>query len=376
MTIEYNALEVEVDLQAIRHNYRVLCENGSKVYVVLKADAYGHGLLEVFRALEKEGADTFAVGTVREGVALRMGGCKKRIISLLGPLSTADCSMLVEHGIIPFIGGFEQLDMFALALEGVREPVEISLKFDTGMCRLGFSPDDLPRLIAELQANPFLHPVLASSHLASADDPAQEESVRKQIKRFAFILEGFESAGIKVEASLANSAGIIVHEQAYFNAQRAGIALYGANPLSGTKWESLGEKLKPAMQVRTRIISIRKLRKGESISYGLTYTAERDMTVAIACAGYADGYSRGLSNTGWMCVKGVRAKILGRVCMQLSALDITDIPDVNFGDEVYLLGGEGKGSITLDELSLWWGTIPHEILCLFGLSPKTFVGQE
>ncbi len=372
MTIGYNTLKVEVDLSAVRHNYRVLCEKGSKVYGVVKADAYGHGLIEVARALESEGADTFAVGSVNEGLTLRNSGCDKRIIALLGPLNETDCFNAASSNIIPFVGEFEQLEMLSAVVSAQGKKVEICLKFDTGMSRLGFSLAELDDLISWLKRNPQICPVLASSHLATSDDPAYEEYVSGQAEKFSHIVKVLKDAGYEVEASLANSAGILVHDKVHFSAQRGGIALYGANPLSGTRWSSRGDDLRPAMQVSTKVASVRDLKKGQAISYGCTYIAERDMTVAIVCAGYADGYSRNLSNTGQVCIRGRRAKILGRVCMQLCVVDVTDIPDVGFADRVYLLGGEGEGRISSDELAGWWGTITYEVFCLLGLNPKIF----
>ena len=373
MAIGYNTFEVRIDLNAIRHNYRVLCEKGSNVYGVIKADAYGHGMERVAKALESEGADTFAVGTIGEAVQLRHNGCEKRIISLVGPLNEADCLDLAENKIIPFIGSFDQLGLLTSVVRKNNLEVEISLKFETGMSRLGFNTDELPSLIESLKTIPQIHPVMASSHLATSDDPACEDYVESQAAKFKFILETLESAGIKVEASLANSAGILKHDKLHFSAQRGGVALYGANPLSGTKWESFGENLKPAMQVSTKIAAVRELKKGQSISYGCTYTAPKDMKVAIVCAGYADGYSRGLSSKGFMCINGHRAPIIGRVCMQLTAVDISSIPDVRFGGTAYLLGGEGAGYVTAEDLASWWGTITYEIFCLLGLSPKSYI---
>ncbi len=373
MAIEYNTFEVEVDLGAIRNNYKFLCEKGHNVYGVIKADAYGHGLIPVARALESEGADTFAVGTVAEGVKLRTSGCSKRIIALLGPLDEADCIGIVDNRIIPFVGCFEQLELLGSVANNRKSEIGVSLKFDTGMARLGFSSADLPELIERLKELPLIRPVMASSHLATSDDPAYEEYVEEQVAKFRRVLDLLDSSGFSVEPSLANSAGILKHDQINFCAQRGGIALYGGNPFCGTEWENLGARLKPAMQVSTKIASVHKLKKGQTISYGCTYTAEKDMTVAIVCAGYADGYSRNLSNNGWMCINGQRAKILGRVCMQLTAVDVSSISDVKFGDIAYLLGGEGHGAISPEELATWWGTITYEVFCILGLNPKSYI---
>jgi len=372
VTIEYNVLEVEVDLNAIRHNYRLLCQKGSKVYGVVKADAYGHGLIEVARALEEEGADTFAVGIVSEGMLLRKSGCSKRIISMLGPLNEEDCFNAAQNGIIPFVGEFEQLEMLSAVVSAQGRKVEVCLKFDTGMSRLGFNTSELDELIGWLRRHPEVCPVLASSHLATSDDPAYEGYMSEQAETFSNILQRLADAGHELEASLANSAGILVHDQVHYSAQRGGIALYGSNPLLGTAWSELGSDLKPAMQVRTKIASVRKLRKGQAISYGCTYIAEKDMTVAIVCAGYADAFSRGLSNRGQVCIHGKRARILGRVCMQLCIVDVSHIENVKFGDTAYLLGGKGEGRISAEDLAAWWQTITYEVFCLLGMNPRTY----
>ncbi len=386
MSIQYNTLEVRVRLAAIRANYRLLAGRGGKVVGVIKADAYGHGLGEVAEALLREGCDTFAVGTVGEGVTLRefldakglkagdSGERDIRIISLLGPVVAEDYPLLWQHRLIPFVGSFRQLEELARHAAKSMKPLSVSLKFDTGMARLGFTPEELPRLLDRLREAPLIRPVMASSHLATADEPDSLDVVQAQGQLFGEILIALAAAGHKVEANIANSAGILGHPALHHQSQRAGIALYGANPFGGTAWEHLGQGLAAAMEVRTRIASVHPLPKGRSISYGGTFTAERDMTVAIVCAGYADGYSRGLSGKGaQVLISGRRAPLVGRVCMQLCAVDVTDIPDVRSGDWAVLLGGEGKLAIRAEELASWWGTITYEVFCLLGLNRRVYI---
>ncbi|MDQ7835192.1 MAG: alanine racemase [Humidesulfovibrio sp.] len=378
MTIAFNKLEVRVRLAAIRANYRLLCSRGSRVIGVIKADAYGHGLTEVASALAQEGCDTFAVGTVEEGAALRQHltakGLKSRIMVLLGPLEPEDYPLLWEHSLLPLIGSFRQLEALARQAARVGKGLDMSLKFDTGMARLGFAVEDLPRLLDRLREAPLVRPVMVSSHLATADQPESVDYLMGQAERFTFILSTLTKAGLSVEANLANSAGILGHPTLHHQSQRAGIALYGANPFGGTSWDHLGRGLTPAMTVRTRIASVHSLPRGCCISYGCTYTAERDMRVAIVAAGYADAYSRSLTGkSAQMLIAGRRAPVIGRVCMQLTACDVTDIPDARPGEWATLLGGEGPLAISPEELASWWGTISYEVFCLLGLNRRVYI---
>jgi alanine racemase len=378
MSILYNKFEVRVRLAAIRANYRLLCGHGGRVIGVIKADAYGHGLNEVAQALFQEGCDTFAIGSVEEGAALRQylrgAGINARILSLLGPVDPEDYPLLWEHEIIPFVGSFRQLETLAGQAARVGKALPVSLKFDTGMARLGFTAVDIPRLVERLREAPLVRPVMASSHLATADDPDAVNYVMAQAGRFEEIISTLAQAGFPVEANLANSAGILAHQKLHHQSQRGGIALYGANPFAGTAWEHLGRGLTPAMEVRTKIVSVHPLKKGQCISYGCTYTAERDMTVAIVAAGYADAYSRGLTGKGaQMLVAGRRVPQIGRVCMQLCACDVTEVPDVRPGDWAVLLGGTGPLAISAEELASWWGTISYEVFCLLGMNRRVYI---
>lgn len=373
MTIEHNYLRTRVRPRAIVDNYRLLCRHGGHVIPVVKADAYGHGLVPVALSLAAAGADTFAIGSVSEGAALRSALPNAEILSLVGPVLPEDDEVVLAHGLIPFIYDFGQLDRLAALSGRTGRPLAVALKFDTGMARLGFTEADLPRLIDRVRDIPGLTVRFVASHLATGDDPADFDFVAEQGRRFDTDCQALRRAGLTFEASLCNSAGILAHAKPDWVARRAGIALYGVNPFLGTAKESLGQGLAPAMETVTRIVSVHDLPQGSSISYGRTFVANRDMRVAIVAAGYADAYSRGLSNTGFMCVKGQRVPILGRVCMQLTAVDVSAVPAVAPGDLIHLLGGEGPGTITASDLADWWGTISYEVFCLFGLNPREYV---
>ena len=376
MTIAHNYLLTRVRPGAIVANYRLLCRHGGHVIPVIKADAYGHGLAPVARALATAGADTFAIGSVAEGAALRATEPKATIVSLLGPVTPEDDDLTLAAGIVPFVHDFGQLDRLAAASAKIGKPLAVALKFDTGMARLGFVEADLDRLVARLGTIPNLSVRFVASHLATADDPKAFDFVDEQGIRFATACQAIARAGYDFEASLCNSAGILAHERHGWQAKRAGIALYGVNPFRGTDREALGQGLNPAMETVTRIVSVHDLAQGQSISYGRTYVADRDRRVAIVAAGYADAYSRGLSNTGFMWLCGKRVPILGRVCMQLTAVDVTGIDAVAPGDTIHLLGGQGPEAITADDLATWWGTIPYEVFCLFGLNPRQYLSDS
>ncbi|KHK01231.1 alanine racemase [Desulfovibrio sp. TomC] len=374
MPIEHNYLRTLVRVSNIVRNYELLCRNGGQIIAVVKADAYGHGLAETAAALAAAGCQAFAIGSVAEGAALREAGLTAEIISLLGPVLPEDDTLAIEKGIVPFIHDFAQLDRLAAACTALSRTARVALKFDTGMARLGFTEADAGRLAEVLGKTPCLEVAMVSSHLATADDPAAFDFVAEQGARFARICQTLRHGGLSFRASLCNSAGILAHAGSIgFDARRAGIALYGVNPFAGTSRAGLGLGLLPAMETTTRIVSVHDLPRGASVSYGRTYVAERDMRVAIVAAGYADAYSRGLSNKGFMCLAGRRVPILGRVCMQLTAVDVTGLDVVTPGDQIHLLGGDGPGAITADELALWWGTIPYEVFCLLGLNPRQYV---
>ncbi|GAB6035742.1 alanine racemase [Fundidesulfovibrio butyratiphilus] len=375
MSIEYGKIRTRIDPGRLVDNYRLLASPNMRTLAVIKADAYGHGIVETAKALtERAGADSFAVGTVEEGVHLRQSGQSGRIVSLLGALESFEYPALWEHDLIGFVHSFDQLER--LAVEAAARPdrtLPVALKFDTGMGRLGFTLEDVPALCDRLATLPGLAPVMLSSHLATADEPWSEEYTVSQAACFEAIRRALADRGHDLECNLANSAAILARPEIGYQSRRLGIALYGCNPFAGTALAHLGEGLAPAMSARTLIVSVHPLKTGRSISYGRTFIAPKDMTVAIVAAGYADAYSRGLSGKGAMWLKGVRVPILGRVCMQLTAVDVTGVEGVKAGDAIHLLGGEGPGRITPEDLAAWWGTITYEVFCLLGMNRREYV---
>jgi alanine racemase len=380
MPIAYNEIRVRIRLQRIVDNYTLLAGLAPGAVPVIKADAYGHGLERVGAALAAAGAAALAVGTIGEAVKLRKSGFSGRILALLGFLTKDEAKAILAHDLMPFVGRYEQLELLGALAARKDRRVDIVVKCDTGMRRLGFDRQDGVRLAQALRSQPTLRPVLLASHLATADDPEAKDFVLEQNARFAALREQLQQAlGVKILGSLANSAAVLAYPELHYEAPRPGIALYGANPFHGTPLAMRGRDLFPAMEVHAPVLQVHELRKGETISYGRTFAAPRDMRVAIVAAGYADAYCRGLSSPSGqgpcMLLAGARRPVLGRVCMQMTAVDVTEPAkqaEPKPGDRAYLLGGPGPLSITPEELAAWWGTIPYEVFCLLGCNPKEY----
>ncbi|WP_035244438.1 alanine racemase [Desulfonatronovibrio hydrogenovorans] len=368
-------LKVEIDLTAIRHNYRCLAGmTRARILPVIKADAYGHGLLPVAAALGSEGADMFAVGTVDEACLLKKEVPGKKVYSLLGPADHNDAQKLALFKIVPFIHSWSQLkSLVSLTSTGQRQ--SIVLKFDTGMTRLGFKPQDAEQLCLFLKKRPDLMLEAVSSHLACADDPAMRAVTSSQHERLHRVQEIFQKQGLDCMKSMGNSAATLEESMTPADLVRPGIALYGVNPFQGTAFQSKGAGLKPAMEVSAPVLAVKALKKNQGVSYGLSFTAPRDMLVAIIGCGYADGYSRSLSNRAWMSFKGSRLPVLGRVCMQLTAVDASQAPEIRPGNEVLILGRETGSGISIYQLAGWWNTVSYEVLCVLGKNQRTYPGR-
>jgi alanine racemase len=344
---------------------------------VLKADAYGHGHLPIANRLLDLGAGMFCSGSVQESAELRLGLAEREfpILSLLGVMIPDDVNTASALGIISVIHSFWQLEMAA----GNPRPLTVAIKCNTGMARLGFGEGDLPKLIRILRGLPHIRPVLVMSHLARADVEGGREYAAEQARLFAVMHKKLAEAFPGIAPSLANSAGTLLAGALAGiigpHVCRPGIALYGGNPFVGTSLAPLGAGLRFGMWVGAPIIATRVLAPGEAIGYGHTFTAEKPTSVAIVASGYADFYPRSLSNRGEVCVLDKRARLLGRVSMQMSAVDITGIPEARPGTEAWLMGGPYENAVSVQELADAWGTIAYEPLCLLGNGTKIYVGM-
>ena len=361
---------ITIHLENFRHNLHLLQERHPNLMPVIKADAYGHGIVQVARVLREEGIDHMTVGSVGEGVLLRQEGHTAFLLALLGLVREDDVDLAVQYGITPLVHNRESIDKLVSRGHNLKQtqPMDVAIKFDTGMSRVGFEPEHASELAEFLRTLPQIRPVLMLSHLAGADDPSLDSVTREQARRFQLAADAMRAVFPDIRTSLANTPGLLAWPQFAGDFARPGVSLYGANPLYGTSREKLGEGFLPVMEMTAPVLSVHSLYKGRTVSYGCLFTAPKDMKVAVVGVGYADGYPRALSSKGEVVIRGRRAPVLGRVCMQMCIVDVTGIPDAAPGDTASLLGGNGPNAVHPQEMANWWGTIPYEVFCALGRS--------
>lgn len=363
----------EISLDAIAHNFNEIknkIDGKAKICCVIKADGYGHGAVELAHIYEKLGADFFAVSNIDEGIEIRNSGCTLPIV-ILGYTPVTEAVRLSEYNISQAVFSLEYAK--SLSDECVKQGCEckIHIKADTGMSRIGFMCQEFPRddysikEICEACKLPNLKLEGLFTHFCVSDE-AQEgrEFTNKQYKNFIYVKNKLAENGINVPiCHCSNSGAIEDYSNTYCDMVRAGIILYGLSPS-----QKLYGKLDliPAMTLKTSVAYVKELKKGADVSYGRTFTAERDMKIATVPIGYADGYIRHNAENGYMLVNGKKAKIVGRICMDQTMLDVTDIEDVKTGDEVIVFGTGKDGEPTSDMIAENTGTINYEVVCLVG----------
>ncbi|GAB4409522.1 MAG: alanine racemase [Thermodesulfovibrionales bacterium] len=351
----------EIDLDAISHNLGIVRETtgDQPVIAVVKADAYGHGAIEVSKRLEEEGVYSLAVSYTDEAIKLRDAGIKSRVLVLFDKQSLSD---FFDYSLIPVIHDFQTAVRLSSEAKRRNCKIDIHIKVDTGMGRLGFIGAKAIEDIAAISKMDHINVAGLMSHLSDPD------TVEEQLKRFNTIRETMPHKG-DLLCHIANSAAVVSFRDTYMDAVRPGIMLYGYSPVR--------QPLRPAMTVKTKILSLRRLPEGSPISYGGSFITRRESLVAVLPVGYADGYSRAFSNNADVLVRGKRVPVVGRVCMDLTMVDVTGIEGVAEGDEVVLLGRQGDKEITVGELAMKAGTIPYEIMTSLGnRSRRTYVGAK
>ncbi|MEM7434863.1 MAG: alanine racemase [Myxococcota bacterium] len=345
----------EIRLDAIARNLRVVREavGGAKVLAVVKADAYGHGIVPVARKLQAERVDGFGVALAEEGLELRESGIDRAILVLNGIHGGAH-SDVVAAGLTPVLYELDEAAAFEAAC-GDRH-VDVHLKVDTGMGRLGVPFDVLTEFLAGLRAYPSIRIVGLMTHLSTAD--ADPEFVATQLDAFERADGLVRRYGHEpVVRHAANSPGLFRHPEARYDWVRPGLALYG---YPGA--ESVSAPLEPAMRWRTEVIRLRNLKPGETAGYGRTFVATRQTRLATIPLGYGDGLMRSASNRAEVLVRGRRCPVVGNVSMDLTTVDVSAVPDVALGDEILLLGSQGPESLDARDLARTTGTIPYEVL--------------
>ena len=357
---------VSVDLDAVSYNLESMKRNihkDTKIIAVLKADGYGHGALPIAEHIEPlPYIWGFAVACVEEGAALRKGGIKKPIL-ILGYTFKEDYETIIENDFRPTVFTGKMAEELSDTARRLNKTVKVHIKLDTGMTRIGFRnlQHDVPEIL-RISKMPGLEVEGLFTHFARADE-SDREPAYVQLERYLEFVRALEEKGLHVPIKhCSNSAGIIRIPEANMDAVRAGIILYGLYPSDQVEKEPV--PLKPVMALKSRVVYIKTVEPGVEISYGGTFTVEHHMRIATVPVGYGDGYSRGLSNKGWVLIKGKKAPICGRVCMDQFMVDVTDIPDVKIGDAVTLLGKDGDETITMEQLGELSGRFNYEFACL------------
>ncbi len=352
----------EIDLDALAHNYhqiRSRVDPAVKILAVVKDSAYGHGAVVIARELGRLGVDLLGVAIAGEGVELRDGGIKTPILILSG-IYEEEIDSIFQYDLIPMVFDGEIGKLLSDKAKRKNRRVKVHLKFDTGMGRLGVPVEGAREFLAYMKGFPNLVIDGVASHFSMAD----EEYTRGQLKAYRGVVELFHGEGIRPTYwHISSSAPMIDFPDSWFNLIRPGILIYGSYP----NRDYIGRiALRPMMRLRTRIGCLKKVPAGTKISYGGTYITQRESLIATLPIGYGDGYNRLLSNRGEALLKAKRIPVVGRICMDMTMVDVTDVEDASPGDEVVLMGRQGGDEIPVEEIAEKIGTISYEVLCGVG----------
>lgn len=351
-----------INLNVLEENYYKIRQKLSphvKLLCVVKADAYGHGAVDVSRRLESLGVTFLGVATIDEGIELRENKIKCPVLIMSGVMPWDDIETIVQFSLTPVVYNTDMLDMVCGAAKRFQRPVKMHLKIDTGMGRLGFLRNEIPEVIGKIKATSNVCIDGLMSHFSSSE--TRDDYGCTQIDTFNVAIDQFRREGFFLkDIHMANSGAIVNYPEAHFTMVRAGISLYGSHAS-----RELKEKLptRQVMKFVSKVAHIREFPKGYALSYGRTYITRRKTRVAYIPVGYADGYPRSLSNKGFVLINNNRSHVIGRICMDWFLVDITDCGEVNAQDEVILLGDSATDTINADEIGEIAGTIPYEILC-------------
>ena len=339
-------IQAHIELSALERNLALVRrKTGARIMAVIKANAYGHGLLHTAEALQA--ADGLAMLDLGDAIRLREAGCRQTILLLEGVFRAEEMAQVAEYDLSLVVHSAQQLAM--LDAYPRRERLSVWLKVNTGMNRLGFTPAELPEAMSCLKAHAAVRDVILMTHFANAD---VTQGVAAQLERFNDLASSFN-----MQRSLANSAAILRYPATHGDWVRPGIMLYGASPFAETSAKDLG--LRPVMTLSSELISVREIQSGEQVGYGGLYTADRDMKVGVIACGYADGYPRHAPSGTLVLVDGQRTRTLGRVSMDMLSVDLTGLSHVKTGSRV-VLWGEG---LPVEEVAHAAGTVSYELLC-------------
>jgi alanine racemase len=369
----------EIDLDALAENLHLIRERVGRdlsVMAAVKADAYGHGAVACARRLETEGVDWFGVALPEEGIELRAAGITRPILCL-GGFWEGQQQACLQQSLTPVVYRLDMIESLDLAARAAGVAADVHVKVDTGMGRLGVRSADVQGFCEALSRFRNIRVDGLMTHLASADDPDQDDFTRAQLDRFQEAIDLFRDRGITPTfVHAANSAAAFAYPQARGNMVRPGATLYGfRRDVLPPNIEAA--QLRPVMSVRSRIMLLKTVGKGEKLGYGGTFETNRESLIATIPIGYDDGYRRALSNRSQVIVHGQFAPVVGQVSMDLTLVDVTDVPGVSLHDQVTLLGTDGELSISAEDLGELAGTISYEITC--GISarvPRKYFAQQ
>lgn len=374
---EYYRAQANINIDAICSNISQVkrrLKKDTKLMVIVKADAYGHGAVQVSKALENGIADAYGVAIIEEAIELRKAGITKPIL-ILGYTPKEQFSLVISYDVMQTVFQYEMAEELSKEAINQGKTAKIHIKLDTGMSRLGFNDSD--KNLQEIKGIAGLEGIYIDgifSHFAKADE-ADRESVIGQIEKFDRFVQLLKQEGIHIPIRhMSNSAGMIEYPEAEYDMIRSGIVSYGIYPSEEVNHDSFD--LRPAMELKSHVVFVKEVEAGTGISYGSTYITNRKTKVATIPIGYADGYSRNMSNIGKVIIRKQYAPIIGRICMDYFMVDVTDIKDISQGDEVTLLGEEGSCKITIETLSQWSHSFPYEVMCTVGKRiPRVYLGQ-
>ena len=357
----------EVDLDAIAHNIkeiRKITNPNAKIMAVVKADAYGHGFLEVAKTLLENGADRLAVAVLQEGKQLRSRGVTVPIL-ILGASGEEAVEDLINFDITPSVVTYEFAKALSYEAERKEKVTKIHIKIDTGMSRIGFlageDNEEIVDEIIKISKLPYIEIEGIFSHFATSDEYDKSYTLL-QYGRFMDVCNRLEEKGLNIPIKhICNSAGIMMYPEMHLDMVRPGVILYGMYPSDEVDKSRLD--LIPAMTLKSTITHIKEVEPGRGVSYGKEYITDKKTKIATVPIGYADGYLRKLAKHGKMIVDGVKVPIIGRICMDQCMIDVTNVHNIDKGDEVIIFGREG---VTVDDLAEWLETINYEVSCVIG----------
>jgi len=355
----------EINLDALASNFReirTITNKNSKIMAVIKADAYGHGFLESARILEREGVDAFAVALAEEALQIRRAGYSQPVL-ILGVIPDEEYKSAIENNISLTVTCTEDAEKISRIASECKKTAKIHIKLDTGMSRLGFvisdNNDAVVDEILKISTLPYIETEGVFSHFSTSDE-ADSSYTELQLKRFLNICDSLREGGLtNIIRHIANSAAIMMYPEAHLDMVRPGIVLYGLYPSEEVDKKRL--KLTPVMTLKSKITYIKTLSEGRGISYGKEYITEGETKVATIPIGYADGYVRSIAKDGKILAGGKKVRILGRICMDQCMIDVTNVNNINVGDEVILFSDK---EILADDVAKWMGTINYEVVCL------------